>query len=294
MQKLVNIPRWIQNLGSDSFGAIRTLSRESIRSKKQCQQGENGGLGKMNELGEIDREKMEKAFWVNSVHESPQADSIHNMVNKMTDCGVFLSILSKYDDYFKNGRKVLELGGGQGWASCTLKRLYPHLFVTLTDISEHAIQSLFKWEHIFKVTVDNSYPCTTYATKETDASIDIVFCFAAAHHFTHWDKTMHELHRILKPNGHCFFFHEPTCSRMLHPFAYKRVNKKRPVVPEDVLIYKDLMKAAEKTGLNSSIDYNPSTLKRGPAEMAYYSVLSRFIFLQKLLPCTANIHLWKS
>jgi len=64
-------------------------------------------------------------------------------------------------------------------------------------------------------------------------------------------------------------------------------------VPEDVLICKDIRKLAESNGLNVEIEYYPSLIRRGVIETLYYFVLSKFPFLQKLFPCTANFHFQK-
>jgi ubiquinone/menaquinone biosynthesis C-methylase UbiE len=71
--------------------------------------------------------------------------------------------------------------------------------VTATDISEYAIASLLKWEHVFQVKVDRYYACCAYETNEPDGSIDHIFCFAAAHHFVAHRRTLQEISRILKP-----------------------------------------------------------------------------------------------
>lgn len=247
----------------------------------------------MYKITEKEREQKEKEFWIKSKLESPQVDSIENIINKISDCEIFIDVLRKYSTYFEHNGSVLELGGGQGWASCVLKRIYPALKVTLTDISEHAIQSLHKWEHIFNVKIDNSYSCAAYDIKEADSSIDTIFCFAAAHHFTKVPLVMKEIWRVLKPNAHCFFFYEPTCNSFFYKFAYRRVNKKRPNVPEDVLIRKNIRNLAESNGFKIEIDFYPSLTKRGPIETLYYFTLRKFTLLQKALPCTANFHFQK-
>ena len=56
------------------------------------------------------KQKTEIEFWCDSEYESPNADSIHNMVNKVSDAGVFLDCLHRHqEDLITNGR-VLELG----------------------------------------------------------------------------------------------------------------------------------------------------------------------------------------
>jgi SAM-dependent methyltransferase len=245
----------------------------------------------MNPLEE--RERREIVFWRDSEHECPASDSLANVINKMTDCGVFLDILQGYGTYFNSAKTVLELGGGQGWASCVVKKLYTHLRVTLTDISEYAIQSKHKWERIFEVDLDNAYACKSYEISESPSSIDVVFCYAAAHHFADLDRTITEISRVLRSGGHCFFFHEPTTIRLLHALAYKRVNKKRSVVPEDVIVYRKLIETARKNSLKAHVQFNPSLIKRGPLETVYYFILSKSGLLQRILPCTANFHFQK-
>jgi hypothetical protein len=76
---------------------------------------------------------------------------------------------------------------------------------------------------------------------------------------------------------------------LLYPLALWRLNRKRPEVPEDVLIIKNLEKIARELNLDMNVDYFPSTLKRGVIETIYYSILKCFPSLQELLPTTVNI-----
>ncbi|MGQ0828492.1 MAG: class I SAM-dependent methyltransferase [Bacteroidota bacterium] len=240
-----------------------------------------------------EREKIEIEFWRDSEHDRPESASIDNIVNKMGDCGVFLIVIEKYRPLFNEAKEILELGGGQGWASCALKSRFPHLKITLTDISEYAILSKHKWEKIMNVSLENAYPCKSYEIPEGDATQDIIFCYASAHHFADMDKTMREINRVLRKGGHCFFFHEPTTIQLFYKFAYKRVNKKRHVVPEDVIVRSKLLRLAEANGFNAEVHLNPITMNRGPIETIYYYVLSKIKILQRTLPCTANFHFQK-
>lgn len=233
------------------------------------------------------KQKIEIEFWRDSKDESPESDSIHNIINKVSDAGVFLDCLKRHQNKLAITGKILELGAGQGWASCVYKRLFPKTHVTATDISEFAIMSLHKWERLFEVKVDNSYACTSYKTKEMDASIDQIFCFAAAHHFLAHNRTLHEISRVLKPGGMAYYFHEPATPKYLYSLAHWRVNRKRPQVPEDVLITSRLRKLAHSNGLDLNVDYYPSLIKRGSFETVYFFILSRIPVLQRILPCSA-------
>jgi ubiquinone/menaquinone biosynthesis C-methylase UbiE len=234
------------------------------------------------------RELLEIEFWNTSEHERPGADSIYNLINKMADCGVFIGLLEKYGGIFRSSKRVLEIGGGQGWASCILKKLYPHLTVILTDIAENAVVSKCRWEKIFAVSVEKAYSCRSSDIPEENSSLDCVFCFAAAHHFARPRETLKEIFRVLKPGGTGLYLHEVSTSRLFYRMARDRVNKTRPVVAEDIIIYRDLLNLGRETGFEASVHFNPSLVKRGPMETVYYFVLSKLPFLQKVLPCTAN------
>jgi SAM-dependent methyltransferase len=234
------------------------------------------------------KQRVEIDFWRDSATESPESDSLQNIVNKMLDANTFIDCLQKYRDQLSGNGRILELGGGQCWGSCVYKRLYPKAHVTGTDISPFAVQSLPKWEKVLDVKLDNSYACKSYEIPESDASLDQIFTFAAAHHFLAHKRTLTEFKRVLKPGGKAFYFYEPTTPKYLHSLAYKRVNLKRPEVPEDVLIPKKLRAIAEALDLDSRIDFFPTYKGRGKTATAYYLMLGRIPVLQSMLPCTAN------
>lgn len=245
---------------------------------------------KKNRLEEIEiKQKIEIDYWANSLCEGPTQDSIFNIINKISDAEVFLSCIFRHYNLLPTKGKILELGGGQGWASCVYKKVFPETQVISTDISKSAIASLHRWERIFGVKIDVSYHCKSNDIKEVDASIDFIFCFAAAHHFLTHRRTLCEIKRVLRPGGKAIYFYEPTTPKLFYPLAHWRVNRKRPEVPEDVLIIKNLKKISAELNLSLEIDYYPSTLKRGFIEKYYYYILKKIPFLQKLLPSTANL-----
>jgi SAM-dependent methyltransferase len=234
------------------------------------------------------KQKIEIEFWRDSEDESPEADSIYNIVSKVSDAAVLLDCLTRHQEKLTRNGRVLELGGGQGWASCVYKKLFPNAHVTATDISKFAVMSLPKWERLFEVKIDKSYACTSYEINEIDASLDQIFCFAAAHHFLAHKRTLREISRVLKPGGKAFYFYEPATPKYLYFPAYWRVNRKRPKVPEDVLMTSKLRELAHESGLDMHVDYYPSLIRRGAFETVYFFVLGRIPFLQKILPCSAN------
>jgi len=235
-----------------------------------------------------EKQKIEIEFWRDSNHESPEADSIHNIINKASFFRVLMDCFSRHATKLSSNGSVLELGSGQGWASCLYKRLHPNAHMTVTDISRYAIMSLPTWERIFEVEIDNSYDCKSYETNEKAASLDLIYCFASAHHFLAHKRTLKEISRILKPDGIAIFFFEPATPKYLHRLSSWRVNRKRPEVPEDVLITSELDQIARAAGLDMVVDYYPSLLNRAPLESVYFAILAQLPILQRILPCSAN------
>lgn len=236
------------------------------------------------------RQQIEIDFWRTSPTERPEANAIEILIGKMGDAEILLDLVQRYHPLLAGARTIVEFGAGQGWGSCLVKRLFPHAHVTATDISEHAIASVHKWERVFDVRLDRSLACVSYAVPLPDASVDLVFCFAAAHHFVAHRRTLREIHRLLVPGGQCLYLYEPSCRRFLHAAAVRRVNRKRPEVPEDVLVFPTLQAIARNVGLIAEVDFYPSVRRRGPKELLYYSLLRHSPVLQRMLPCTANFH----
>lgn len=241
-------------------------------------------------MDDIDsRQQAEIDFWKNAKHESPDSDSVYNIINKMSEANVFMEVVERHKKLLTDSGKVLELGGGQGWASCLYKRLFPDVEITTTDLSKYAVMSLPKWERIFEVKVDHSYACPCYQTLEKDSSIDLVFSFSAAHHFLAHRRTLKEIQRILKPNGKAVYFYEPASTRFFYPLAKWKTNREREGVPEDILILSKIKSLTQETGLHLTIDYHPSLVNRGPFETLYFATLKKFPFLQKILPSSVNL-----
>jgi len=235
------------------------------------------------------KEQLEINAWRDSPTEAPGVDSIENLVNKLTDAPVFLEALGRHRARFESAARILELGAGQGWAACLVKkRLGPGTHVTASDLSPFAIASLGLWERVFAVRLDASFHCRSYEIPVESGGVDLVYTFQAAHHFVAHRRTVRELHRVLAPGGCALYLHEPTCSRWIHPLAHRRVNQKGMPVPEDVLVHKELLQLGRDAGFTVSTVFDLSLAKRGPVEMLYYSALRSVPGLKHVLPCTRD------
>ena len=234
------------------------------------------------------RRELEEGFWRTSPDERPESDSIWNIVNKAQEAAVFLELVERYRPHFAGASSVLELGAGQGWASCIVKRLFPEARVTVSDLSTSAVASVSKWEYVYAVSVDASRAYPSDELDEADASHDLIFCFAAAHHFAAHEGTLREIARVLRPGGRALYLYEPSCPSYLYRPALWRVTRKRPEVPEDVLQHDRIRELAGRAGLGCTVEFFPSARHRGPVETLYYTVLGKAAFLQPRVPCTAN------
>jgi hypothetical protein len=122
-------------------------------------------LASIDPMSEVtEREAREIRFWEQSEHESPHSNSIETIFQKAAEARVFMEKVRAFSSLFSQAASILELGGGQCWASCIVKRLYPQARVTATDISPAAVASLNKWEHIYKVKVDEVGACRAFNT----------------------------------------------------------------------------------------------------------------------------------
>jgi|tagenome__1003787_1003787.scaffolds.fasta_scaffold20870141_2 SAM-dependent methyltransferase len=232
------------------------------------------------------RNRLEIDYWRDAADERPGPLSVPNVVNKMLDAARFLEFFGTYRSLFRGN--VLELGAGQGWASTLLKRLAPEVRVIATDISEFAIASVPEWERLWSVKLDGYYACLSSRTREADSSLDLVFCFGAAHHFSDMPASLREIRRILKPAGAALFLYEPSSPAYIYPLAKWRVNRIRPAVPEDLLIRRDLIALAREAGLRVEIANCFSTIGRPLTSALYYRLLSVVPGLTRIVPCAIH------
>ncbi len=115
----------------------------------------------------------------------------------------------------------------------------------------------------------------------------MIFAFAAAHHFVLHEETFIEAKKKLRLGGKLIYIYEPVTPKFLYSLAKWRVNRKRPDIPEDLLMPNQLSKYAANLNMQMQTIYFPNTSNRGFIEWIYYSILDRIPFLNKLIPSTA-------
>jgi len=234
------------------------------------------------------KERIELEYWKNSPDERPGANSLGNLYNKLDESRRFLAAHAEHRALFERARVVLELGGGQGWASCLVKRFHPEATVILSDLSTDAVESRDLWERIFGSRIDRAFECRSYEVPLPDASVDLVFTFAAAHHFLAHRRTLLEARRGLRQGGVCLYLYEPSCHATVYGVAVRRVNAIRPDLPEDVLVYHRLGALARSLGFEARLRTDLSPIGRGLGKRLYYALLGAIPPLQSVLPCTRD------
>lgn len=234
------------------------------------------------------RQQAEIAFWRDSPTERPESDSLEAVAVKLGEAKWLLPKLEQFREEFARARTILELGAGQGWASCIVKRTFPDSRVLASDISPWAIASAPKWERMLEAKLDDTIVCKSSEIPLEPETVDLVFCFQAAHHFVEHRQTLEEIHRVLTLGGSALYLHEPSSPRWIYRLARRRANRCRPMVPEDVLVHADLLELARARGFEASVSFDPDPINREPLETMYFLILQKLAFLCPSVPCTAD------
>ncbi len=237
-----------------------------------------------------EKEQVEIDYWKNSNFESDDSFTVDNFLNKAQELKHFNYKVLKYKHQFSTAQSILEVGAGQGWASCFLKRFYnPKADYTVSDISPYAINSLAYWEEVFNVSIDSKLAAKSYDIAVGEKRFDLIFCYAAAHHFVRYKETLTELKRLLKPEGKILFLYEPVSSKLLYPLYYRYVNAMPHSTPEDVLVPKSISRMAEALELECQVSYDPNqSINRGVVVTIYFFMLRKLRFLNSLVPSSAD------
>lgn len=230
----------------------------------------------------------ETEFWREDPYERPGVDTVRNFLNKSSEASVFAEAIAPYASLFASARRIVEVGGGQGWASALVKRSWPHAHVTLTDAVAEGVAGHVIWERVHGVTLDAVAAAPAQQLPVDDASADLVFAFAAAHHFVDQHGALAEAFRVLRPGGTLLWLYEPAAPAWCHPLASWRVRRTREIVPEHVLSPSAVLRDATAVGFASERTFFPSVRYRGPKQTVYYGVLRLLPPLQYVLPCGVN------
>jgi SAM-dependent methyltransferase len=266
---------------------LRGQLQASIQNKKE----EDSLFSKDPTRAYSPAELLEVEYWRTSPSESPDSTSVENILHKCSEARVLLAQVRTYSSLFARASTILELGAGQAWASALVKREFPGVVAYASDISPYAVRSVHKWEHVFCSKVDRVFACPSDDIPLEAESVDLVFCFQAAHHFRKHRSTLVEIRRILKSGGVCLYLQEPCCPFFWYPAARWRVNRKRGEVlehVEDVIVHKKLAAVAEDVGFEASYKFVAHTMNRPVGGTIYYAFLGKVRPLQHLLPCTAD------
>lgn len=234
------------------------------------------------------KEARERAFWEREAAAETPTGELRNLLLKFGEAEWLVARLERHERLFAEAGTILELGAGEGWGSAMVKRVFPQAEVIASDLSPKAIGRAGGWAQVVGAVPDRTLACPSYDIPLEDGSVGLVFAFQAAHHFGAHGRTLAEVHRVLRPGGTCLYLHEPSCPPSLHRVAKARVNRKRPEVPEDVLVHSRLLELARAAGFEASVEFDADPSHRRPGETVYYAALQRLPFLHARLPCTAD------
>jgi SAM-dependent methyltransferase len=226
---------------------------------------------------------------------NPDLDLFSHVVAKAGFIGAFRRLLPLFQ--ISGEERVLELGGGRGWASALLKREHPACYVVASDLSPVPVSHLREYERILGVEVDERWAFAAAALPFADEQFDVVFTFAAFHHMIIGDRyreTFKEVLRVLRPDGRFLLLYEPGTPRLLYGLTHWRVSR-RPDADEDVVLLHRLRELAGPLQFTMCVERFPDPTGRSNAlALLYYSVLSKLPRLAAALPCTVNVILRKA
>lgn len=251
------------------------------------------GLGGPSADEVAERERIEIELWRTPGYDCSASNWIENFVDQAGDAEVFWEKLGEYRDHFESSGRIVEVGAGQCWASCILKKLWPEKMIYATDIAPGALSASRLWQHIFCVELDGACSCRSYFLPFGSETIDLVFCFQAAHHFGYALEALAEMHRILRNGGTALYLHEPSSRRWSRSMAQRRLTVKRPNVPEDVLIYPEIVQMAAQVGFETNVNFVPTTTNKDFAGTIYFHLLKKGLLPRTILPCIVDVVLTK-
>lgn len=204
-----------------------------------------------------EKEKQEIDWWLRAREPGGETDAsnVDTTLSKFASALLLRDQIRRYGTEFGSAKTILELGGGEGWASCLVKRLYPEARVILTDISPYAVETHDRWAPVFGAAPDEAFAAKSYEIPVPDGSVDLIFVHAAAHHFVAHQETFAEMQRVLSAGGTALYLVENTVSKLGYSVFLWSQQRQRSDCPEDLLVPSELRQLAQAAGLSYRRDF---------------------------------------
>ncbi|MFC2027306.1 class I SAM-dependent methyltransferase [Chloroflexota bacterium] len=101
----------------------------------------------------------------------------------------------------QRGLNVLEVGCGPGFFTIPAAKMLEDGNIYALDLSPIMIENVTKRIEKYRIMNVTTLTCVASETGLDDESIDLVFCIDVLSDITEISSTLHEMHRILKPDG---------------------------------------------------------------------------------------------
>lgn len=245
-------------------------------------------------------EKKEMFFWRTDEVESPEGSFFDGLVHKASFITTFRKLMHHLS--LTGHETVLEMGGGQCWASVLIKKKHPNCYVVASDLSHDAVYSSQKYEDALGISIDEKWAFNSRSIPFEDGQFDRVFTFAAFHHFGEggdFGESFREMVRVLKPGGSIVLLYEPSSPGWIRKLYRKRMNRVydyySKIADEDSLVPSDMRRMCKRLGCRVEVEYYPSYKERASIlATLYYFALTKLGFLRSVLPCPVNMKIEKT
>jgi len=220
-------------------------------------------------------DQKELRFWKGDPRYNRASSFWENLKVKGGELRMFEELVPLLD--VRPGERILELGAGQAWASQMLKRTNPACEIHASELSPEALLGAEKWERLFEAPLDGYWACQADHTPFEDEQFDLVFAFAAFHHFViggRGRQALAEALRITKRGGRLVLLSEPTAPPWFREWSRRKMNRLRCQlefdVDEDCLVLSDLERWAHDLHATMRVRFDTSWSWR---EIAFTGVL---------------------
>jgi SAM-dependent methyltransferase len=231
-------------------------------------------------------QRAEDEYFRGSEEENASADLYKSLlyIGKALSLLTFDEMVQRYGLTLEG--RVLELGGGYGYLSTYLKKRYPGLDVTFSDVSPEAVRKSRQYEDFFGVRLDGKWVTAAEDTPFEAESFDRVFFFASFHHAQDPAAAVRECARVLRPGGQLILLFEPSCPAYLKPFYDFHV--RRDTVKERYYTVSEYGRFFRDAGLGfRHHNYRSFLYRRSSLSTLYYVFLSALPeFMANAFPCS--------